>query len=272
MVSSIVYCNEEGDIYRVYNRDRSPRKLFIQGDILQELPIIDKDVPVGRTWDFDLILTDPLYNIGWKYSDEVNDNKKDYNEWCLEWAELCIDNLKENGIFAVINYPENNNILYTDLVRKGYNFVQELIWEYPTNVGHSKVKYTRNYRTIIIFSKSKKYTFNPIKQPYKNPTDKRVKQLIENGSKGTNHYTTFEINMCKNVSKDKKNNGINQLPRELVEILIKTYTNEGDNVLDPFVGNGTVMNIAHELNRNAVGIDLNDYTQNKYKENKDGNR
>jgi len=43
-------------------------------------------------------------------------------------------------------------------------------------------------------------------------------------------------------------------------MLIKTYTNKGDNVLDPFVGNGTVMNIADELNRNAVGIDINNYS------------
>jgi len=243
-------------------------KEFIQGDILEELPIIDKEVPSSPLvprWDFDLILTDPPYNIGWKYSDKVNDKKKEYDEWCLEWAELCIENLRPNGILAIINYPENNNKLYTDLVRRGHNFVQELIWEYPTNVGQSNKKYTRNFRTIIIFSKSKEYTFNPEKQEYKNPTDKRVQERIKQGF-APNHYATFEVNICKNVSKDKKNNGINQLPRELVEMLIKTYTNEGDTVLDPFVGNGTVMDIADELGRDAVGIDINDYSQNLNKE------
>ncbi len=219
-------------------------KQFIQGDCIEELN------KIGRK--FDLILTDPPYNIGWKYSDKVNDNKKNYDEWCLEWAELCISKLTEKGVLAIINYPENNNILYADLKRKGYNFVQELIWHYPTNVGHSKRKYTRNYRTIIIFSKSEEYTF-------KNPEDKRIKELIKNGSEGTNHYATFEINMCKNVSNDKKRNGINQLPRELVETLIKTYTNEEDFILDPFVGNHTVIDIAEELKRNSMGIDINDY-------------
>jgi len=238
-------------------------KKFIQGDILEELPIVDKENPVGRIMDFDLILTDPPYNVGWKYPG-VNDNKKDYNEWCLEWAELCLNELRSNGVLAIINYPENNNILYADLIRKGYNFIQQLVWEYPTNVGQSNSKYTRNYRTIIIFSKSKVYCFNPKKQEYKNPTDKRIKERIENGF-APNHYATFEYNLCKNVSKDKKNNGINQLPRELVEMLIKTYSNEGDNVLDPFVGNGTVMDIAHELCRNAVGIDINSYNNEKVK-------
>ncbi len=227
------------------------QKRFIQGDCIEVMNSLNQS--------FDLILTDPPYNIGWKYSDKVNDNKKNYNGWCLEWAELAISKLNSNGVIAIINYPENNNILYTDLVRKGYNFVQELIWHYPTNVGHSKNKYTRNFRTIIIFSKSKEYIFTPIKQPYKNPTDKRIAKRISEGHTGTNHYTAFEINMCKNVSKDKKNNGINQLPRELVEILIKTFTQDKGIVCDPFVGNGTVMNIAYELGRNSFGIDINDY-------------
>lgn len=225
-------------------------KKFIQGDCLRVL----KNIPEV----FDLILTDPPYNIGWDYSKEVDDKKKDYNGWCLEWAELCISRLKENGVLAIINYPENNNILYTDLIRKGYNFVQELIWNYPTNVGQSTKKYTRNFRTIIIFSKSKKYTFNPKKQEYKNPNDKRIKERIKRGFV-PNHYSTFEFNLCKNVSKDKKRNGINQLPRELVEMLIKTYSKEGDYICDPFVGNWTIIDLAEELNRNSLGIDINDY-------------
>ncbi len=233
-------------------------KRKIIGDVLKELPIICKEAPIGINHDFDLILTDPPYNIGWEYSDKVNDKKEDYFEWCKDWLERCITSLRPNGILCLINYPENNNIIYSILKDK-LNFVQELIWHYPTNIGHSKKKYTRTYRTILVFSKSKDYTFNPTKQPYKNPEDKRIKELIKNGSKGTNHYDIFEFNLCKNVSKDKKNLGINQLPRELVEMLIKTYTNEGDQILDPFVGNDTVINIAEELNRESVGIDINDY-------------
>jgi len=229
-------------------------KKFIQGDCLEVLP---------KLGAFNLIITDPPYNIGWEYSKQINDNRKDYHEWCLEWAMQCLRrNLQTNGRMAIINYPENNNILYTKLIEKGYYFHEQLIWEYPTNIGHSNTKYTRNYRTIIIFSNyGQRGTFNPIKQPYKNPTDKRIAKKIAEGSEGTNHYATFEYNLCKNVSKDKKNNGINQLPKELVEMLIKTYSKEGDSVLDPFVGNGTVMDIAHELNRNAVGIDINSYNR-----------
>lgn len=222
---------------------------FYQEDCLKVLPKIK---------DIDLIITDPPYNIRWNYSSQVNDRRKDYHKWCLEWAELCFKSLSDNGLFCIINYPENNNILYTNLIKKGYNFVQQLIWNYPTNIGQSKKKYTRSHRTILIFSKSKKYTFNPKKQKYKNPTDKRIKERIAQGNLPT-HYDVFNINMCKNISKDKKNNGINQLPRKLIELLIKSYSNPKDTILDPFVGNGTVMLIAEELDREGIGIDLNKY-------------
>jgi site-specific DNA-methyltransferase (adenine-specific) len=125
---------------------------FIRGDCLNILP---------RIKNVDLIITDPPYNIGWDYSSEVNDKKKDYHSWCLKWCELCFESLKEDGVLCVVNYPENNNVLYTDLIRRGYNFVQQLIWKYSTNVGQSKKKYTRSHRTILVFSKSKNYFFNP---------------------------------------------------------------------------------------------------------------
>jgi DNA modification methylase len=235
--------------------------MIIKGDCIKELPKI-KNV--------NLIITDPPYNIGWKYSDKVNDKKKDYHQWCLEWAELCFESLNDNGVLCIINYPENNNILFTKLIEKGYNLVQQLIWNYPTNVGHSKKKYTRSYRTILIFSKGKEYYFNPIIQPYKNPNDKRIKERMAQGHEGTNHYDVFEINLCKNVSKSKKKNGINQLPNELVDILIVTYSKTGDKVLDPFAGNGTVPERAEYYARKGIGIDINDYSQPAQSKAKEG--
>lgn len=222
------------------------------GDCLEILPTLEKS---------NLIITDPPYNIGWTYSSTFSDKRKDYHKWCEKWTNLCINNLKDNSVLAIINYPENNNILYNYLInRKDLNFIQQIIWCYNTNVGHSKKKYTRSYRTILLFSKGLNYTFNALKQPYKNPKDKRIKERMANGHIGTNLYDVWNIDLCKNVSKTKKNNGINQLPQELCERLIKTFSKPYDKVLDPFAGNFTIPDCATELNRLGFGIDINDYT------------
>jgi len=47
-----------------------------------------------------------------------------------------------------------------------------------------------------------------------------------------------------------------QKPETLLERIIKTSSNEGDRVLDPFCGCGTAISVAHRLNRNWIGIDI----------------
>ncbi len=227
-------------------------KKFIQGDCLIEIPKLRKK--------FDLFITDPPYNIGWNYSPLINDKKKDYDVWCWAWLKKVISKMKNGATFCIINYPENNNNLYLYITTHyELQFIQQLIWHYNTNIGHSKSKYTRSYRTILVFSKGKQKTFNAGLQPYKNPNDKRIKDRIKKGSKGVNRYDVLYFDLCKNVSKSKKNIGINQLPNGLIDFLIKSYSKENDRILDCFVGNGTVINRAKILKRNSVGIDINNY-------------
>ena len=95
-----------------------------------------------------------------------------------------------------------------------------------------------------------------ILQPYKNPEDKRVKKLIKEGKKGTHLYNWWEINLVKNVSKDKKLY-VNQIPREVLNRLILTTTNKGDLILDPMCGTGSAIVAAADLQRRGIGTDLN---------------
>ncbi len=46
-------------------------------------------------------------------------------------------------------------------------------------------------------------------------------------------------------------------PEEICVKLIKDFSKEGDTVLDPFMGSGTVLKIARDLNRPAIGVDVN---------------
>ena len=68
----------------------------------------------------------------------------------------------------------------------------------------------------------------------------------------------LDINLLKNVSKDRLNKEHPcQLPLALLRILIKVSSNQSDTVLDPFAGTFTLSQVAKELNRNSIGIEIN---------------
>lgn len=140
-------------------------------------------------------------------------------------------------------------------------FKRWLTWHYPTNTGHSKKNYTRTQDSILFYTKGDNYTFNKelVVQPYKNPTDKRVRKLIESGKKGTGPYDVFTFNLVKNVSKEKTEH-IAQLPLSLVEIFVKASSNPGELVFDPFLGSGTTAVAAKKNGRHYLGCE----TSKKY--------
>jgi len=207
----------------------------------------------------DLVIADPPYNVGINYG-VYSDNpskRKEYIKWCKTWLRECIRVLKNSGSLYLFNYPENNAKLLPFLEERMV-LRRWLTWHYPINIGHSPKNYTRAQRSILFLTKSDRYTFNKdsIAAPYRNPTDKRIRQRIKDGSKGRTPYDTFLCNIVKNVSKDKTPHPC-QIHVELLKIFIKASSNKGDCVLDPFAGSFSTSVAAKELDRNSIGIDIN---------------
>lgn len=225
-----------------------------------------------------LIVTDPPYNQNLKYVKSYYIDRwkiEDYVEWCKKWLKECKRVLKENGSMYLINYPKLNARLVSYIEDDlQMNLKRWITWSYPTNIGHSKKNWTRSQRSILFLTKGKNYTFNreEIIQHYKNPEVKKVRERIKNGSKGRTSYDVLrfldlieiqkgmvdvlEINLLKNVCKDREKAIRCQLPMSLVKLLIKVSSNEGDTVLDPFAGVFTVPLAAKELNRSSIGIEI----------------
>jgi DNA modification methylase len=62
---------------------------------------------------------------------------------------------------------------------------------------------------------------------------------------------------CVNTNEQVGDTKLAKFPEELAYRLIKMYSEPGDIILDPFVGSGTVVKVANELNRVGIGIDKN---------------
>lgn len=221
----------------------------------------------------DLIITDPPYNKGLNYG-VFKDNMKDkeYLDYISTRIEKSINVLKSTGSLYIMTYPEIAAELYM-LLKNKVKFRRWITWHYPTNIGHSRKNFTRSQRTILFYTKGDDYTFNRNEAlaPYKNKTDRRVRQLIKNGSAGRMVYDTIynedmgqsklddilRFNLLKNVSKDREDGHPCQLPLNLLKLLIKVSSNENEMVLDPFAGTFTTSLAAAECNRSSIGVDLN---------------
>ena len=204
-------------------------------------------------------LTDPPYNLGFDYGPEVNDKQpeEDYHQMMEDVFDSCYEAADDNANLFIIHYPQDLAKMWPRLTKK-WKFHQWITWAYPANFGHSTKKWTNASRTILWLVKGNPEFYGErVVQPYRNPTDRRIKKLIhEEGKMGTSLYNWWTVNLCKNVSKDKKEYS-NQIPEELLERIILSTTNVGDLVADPFSGTFSTSRTAMKLARRAWGCDLN---------------
>jgi site-specific DNA-methyltransferase (cytosine-N4-specific) len=125
------------------------------------------------------------------------------------------------------------------LQNAGWYLRTEVIWHKPNAMPESvQDRPARAHEYLFLFSKSERYKFSRSKMENGNPQIKRNIWSIPTGkSEVDGHNAVF--------------------PEALISPCIKAATDEGDVVLDPFCGTGTVGHVSLKLNRRFVGIELN---------------
>ncbi|MDR0527535.1 MAG: site-specific DNA-methyltransferase [Spirochaetaceae bacterium] len=206
----------------------------------------------------DMIYGDPDYNVGINYAGKKYTQKWDeYIDWYIRLSQECLRVLKPDGNLFLINYPKQNAYLRVKYLDNGAHDVFDYVWVYNTNVGHSPKKFTTAHRSILHATKSKynKFYKDNVAVPYQNPTDRRIRQNIANGSKGRMPYSWCYFDLVKNVSKDKTFHSC-QIPLNLVEMLIKASTQENDLVQILFGGSGSEIVLCKNIKRNFISSEL----------------
>lgn len=184
-----------------------------------------------------VIVTDPPFNIGYKYN-SYKDNLKEE-----EYYKMLCKLLKGNKS-VIIHYPENLHKLSIKL----RNAPEKVIsWVYNSNTG-------KQHRDIAFFNI--KPDMSKVRQPYKNLNDKRIKERIARGCTGSKLYDWWNINQVKNVSKEKTEHPC-QMPLQVMERIIGILPADYI-ILDPFMGSGTTGVACKNLNRDFIGIEIDE--------------
>jgi len=217
-------------------------------DLLKKLP--DKCV--------DMIFGDPDYNVGVKYGDKsYTRNFEEYINWYIELTKESMRVLRAHGSLFMMNYPKQNAHLRVKYLDDAYPLVNEYVWVYNTNVGHTPKRFTTAHRSILHIRKKENNKFykDNIAVPYKNPTDRRILHNLKNGSKGRMPYDWFYFDLVKNVSKEKTYH-VCQIPQKLTEMLIRACTMPNDIVLVLFGGSGSELEVCKLLKRQYISAEI----------------
>jgi DNA modification methylase len=227
------------------------RNKVFQKDVLEVLKSLPPD-------SVDMVYGDPDYNVGINYAGNSYTTKwQAYIDWYIELSRECLRVLKPAGNMFLINYPKQNAWLRVQYLDEHAHDVQDYVWVYNTNVGHSPSRFTTAHRSILHVRKSanNKFYKDQVAQPYKNPDDKRIKQRIADGHTGRMPYSWFYYDLVKNVSRDKTFHAC-QIPLPMVEMLIKSCTTEGDDVFVLFGGSGSELVLTRQLNRHFISCEI----------------
>ena len=230
-----------------------------QGDCLERM----KDIPDGSV---DMVLTDPPYGTTACKWDSIIP---------LEpmWEQLKRV-IKPNGaIVMTASQPFTTTLIASNIKMFKYCWV----WDKTKGANFFNCNYQplKVHEDIVVFSKmatsySKRGNckYNPQMTEGKPYKCKRGDSRYEFNQKRVGYISESDKRYPKSIQSFTVESGLHptQKPVALMEYLIKTYTNEGETVLDFTMGSGTTGVACKNLNRNFIGIELDETYFNIAKE------
>jgi len=240
---------------------------LIKGDCLEKM----KEIESGS---IDMVLTSPPY-------DNLRDYGKDFTGWGDHIWKPCLDQiyrtLKNGGVCvwivadATIKGSETGTSFKQALYAKeiGFNLHDTMIYQKNSYMPLTHNRYEQAFEYMFVFSKGRPVTWNAIKVPCKTAGSKRTrkgskaKELTYSERKRDEITTVKSDKQASNiftydVGKNEKSKHNAPFPLQLAIDHIISWSNEGDVILDPFMGSGTTGFACKNLNRSFIGIEMDD--------------
>ncbi len=236
----------------------------------------------------DLVFADPPFNIGYKY--DVYDDRMaadDYLKWSAEWMQAVHRVLKPDGTFWLAIGDDFAAELKLEAQKAGFHTRSWVVWYYTFGVN-CKFKFTRSHTHLFYFVKDvKKFTFREKDLQNRIPS---ARMLVYNDQRGNpdgrlpddtwiippNIDQTFtlrpqDLEECFQPNEDswyfpriagtfKERAGFHgcQMPEQLLGRIIRSCSEEGEVVMDPFSGSASTLVVAKKLGRLPIGFEMSD--------------
>ena len=241
----------------------------------------------------DLIVTSPPYADRRKQT-YGGVKPEEYVDWFLPIGKELLRVLKPSGTF-VLNIKEKAEKgerhtyvleLILELRKQGWLWTEEFIWHKKNSFpGKWPNRFRDSWERLLQFNKTRKFNMyqDAVKVPVGNWAEKRLSNLsktdkvrdnAKNGSgfgKNVSNWvgreTVYPTNVLHLATECNNKQHSAAFPTSLPEWFIQLFTKEDDWVLDPFVGSGTTLEVASNLHRNSIGIDIVPEYVNMIKEN-----
>ncbi len=209
----------------------------------------------------DLVITDPPFAIDFKASrsnynravhlvlDGYNEiPQEEYYTFTLRWMKEVYRVLKESGSMYVFSGWNNLKDILNALDEIGFITVNHIIWKYQFGVVTYRKYITSHYHCLYVCKNDDKRKFFPYARYKKEVKDSFGKSLHYQDKEDVwyihREYWTGDI---KTPTK---------LPAELIKKILEYSSEQGDVILDPFLGSGQVAVIAKAMNRQYIGFDI----------------
>jgi site-specific DNA-methyltransferase (adenine-specific) len=225
----------------------------IEGDAIEVM----REIPDNSV---DMTFADPPFNLGKRYNN-YHDKKRidEYLEWCRLWLKEMVRITKPTGSIFVHHIPKWLTYFAGFLNEIAY-FRHWIVWDAMSSpLGKTLLP---SHYGILWYTKEKRgFKFYDIRSTHPRCRNCGIVLQDYGGKKNKMHpYGPLISDVWKDIHrirhKKRRDEHPCQLPIPLLERLILMTTDEGDIVLDPFVGTGTTAIAAKRLGRKYIAIDI----------------
>ncbi|MFM1525407.1 MULTISPECIES: DNA-methyltransferase [Helcococcus] len=215
----------------------------------------------------DLLIVDPPYNLRKNYHGNIfnEKNTKGYSDYTEKWISQIKPKLKDNGsIYVCCDWK--SSMIIGPILSKYFNIKNRITWEREKGRG-AKSNWKNSLEDIWFATNSEEYTFNinAVKKRKKviAPYKEEGKPKDWKDDKNTKYRDTHPSNFWDDItipfwSMPENTAHPTQKPEKLIAKLVLASSNEGDLILDPFMGSGTTSVVCKKLNRKFIGIEQNE--------------